>query len=275
MNIGVIISAYSNWQALHWTLLGYRLQQRLPSEIIVAEDSQFPEVAEVVRLHASAAPFPIRHLTQEDLGFRKCRILNQAIIASASDWLVFTDADCIPRADLLRVHEACARPGMFLTGASHVNLPIDAQPQLLNQSNLQTQRLFDRAFLKAHGAPVPGLRLMPHGPLARLMDALTPRNVFVGCNAGAWRADLLKVCGFDESFGYGAEDRNIGIRLNNLGIRGIRARYSLAWLHIEHARGYVDPQQIARQKAVNARVRQSGQTLPEASILLGADPIRF
>lgn len=273
MKISVIISAYSNWQSLHWALLGYRLQQRLPDEIIVAEDSQFPEVAEVVRLHASAAPFPIRHLTQEDLGFRKCRILNQAIIASEADWLVFTDADCIPRADLLMVHEGYARPGMFLTGASHVNIPVEAQAQLLNESNLQSQRLFNRAFLKAHGAPVPGLRLTPHRRLARLMDALTPRNVFVGCNAGAWRQDLLAVCGFDESFGYGAEDRNIGIRLNNLGIRGVRARYSLAWLHIDHARGYADAQQIARQKAVNARVRQSGQTRPEASLLIGcAEP---
>jgi len=102
----------------------------------------------------------------------------------------------------------------------------------------------------------------------RLPDALTPRNVFVGCNAGAWRTDLLKVCGFDESFGYDAEDRNLGIRLNNLGIRGVRARYSLAWLHVEHGRGYVDAKRLAAQKVINARVRQSGQTLPEASLLL-------
>ena len=268
MNICVVISAYRNWHALHWTLLGYRLQQRLPDEIIVAEDSQFPEVAEVVRAHASAAPFPIRHLTQEDQGFRKCRILNQAMLASNADWLVFTDADCIPRADLLAVHEAYARPGMFLTGASHVNIPPAVQPRLLTEDNLRSQQLFDRSFLKAHGAPVPGLRLTPHRGLARLLDALTPRNVFVGCNAGAWRTDLLKVCGFDESFGYGAEDRNLGIRLNNLGVRGVRARYSLAWLHVEHGRGYVDAKRLAAQKVINARVRQSGQTLPEASLLL-------
>jgi hypothetical protein len=268
MNITVVISAYKNWDALHWTLMGYRLQARPPDELIVAEDSQFEEVAQVVHRHAALATFPIRHLSQEDRGFRKCRILNQAIAAAQGDWLVFTDADCIPRADLVAAHEARARKGLFLAGGSHISLPVPLQAQLLNEDSLRSQRLFDPRHLSAQGVQVPGLRLTPHRPLARFLDALTPRNAFVGCNAGAWRADLLSVCGFDEAFGYGAEDRNLGIRLNNLGIRGVRARYSLAWLHLDHPRAYANPEAVNTHRALNDKARRDRAVLPNASLLL-------
>lgn len=267
MKVSVVISAYNNWQALDWTLLGYRLQSHQPDELIVAEDSGFEEVAQVVRKHQALAGFPILHLTQEDRGFRKCLALNRAIAASSSDWLIFTDADCIPRADLVSVHRDRARPGMFLSGGSHVNLPVARQPALLDEALLRSGDLFDRALLRQQGVPVPGLRLTRHRTLALWLDWLTPRNAFVGCNAGAWRSDLMAVRGFDESMDYGAEDLNLGIRLNNLGVRGVRARYSLAWLHVEHARSYGHAEQIRLNKAKNSALRRNREVFPERSSL--------
>ena len=267
MKISVVISAYNNWRALDWTLLGYRLQTRPPDEVIVTEDSMFEEVAEVVSKHRSDADFPILHLTQSDCGFRKCLALNRAIEQSAGDWLIFTDADCIPRADLVRVHEARARPGMFLSGGSHVNLPIAQQASMLSESALRQQTLFDKARLRAGGVAVAGWRLTPRPTLARLMDWLTPRNAFVGCNAGAWRSDLLAVRGFDETMDYGAEDLNLGVRLNNFGVRGVRARYSLAWLHLDHPRSYGQAEQVRLNKVKNARLRRSGEIYPDRSVL--------
>jgi glycosyltransferase involved in cell wall biosynthesis len=267
MKISVIISAYDNWRALDWTLLGYRLQSRLPDELIVAEDSAFAEVAQVVRRHQAATSVPILHLTQADRGFRKCLALNRAIEASSADWLIFTDADCVPRADLVRVHENRARHGMFLSCGSHVNLPLTHQQALLSEPALRDQTLFDRGHLRTQGVAVPGLRLIASPVLTRVMDWLTPRNAFVGCNAGAWRNDLLAVRGFDETMDYGAEDLNLGVRLNNFGIRGVRARYSLVWLHLDHARSYGQAEQVRRNKEKNARLRRSGEIFPERSCL--------
>ena len=48
------------------------LPARQPDELIVAEDSQFPEVAAVVARHAALARFPLRHVRHADDG-RKCR----------------------------------------------------------------------------------------------------------------------------------------------------------------------------------------------------------
>jgi cellulose synthase/poly-beta-1,6-N-acetylglucosamine synthase-like glycosyltransferase len=272
VKISVIVSAYDNWQALHWTLLGYRCQMRPCDELIVAEDSEFPEVAQVIERHRARAPFPIIHLTQEDLGFRKCSILNEAILAAQGNWLVFTDADCVPRADLLATHERLARPGRFLSGGSHVNLPPAWHARHLTEQAVLDQSLFDRRALQRQGVNLPSLRMRSSPLVNAALDLLTPRNAFVGCNAGVWRRDALAVRGFDESFGYGGEDRNFGIRLNNLGVKGVQHKHSLAWLHLDHPRGYTKEDQVRAQKQRNREVRESRAIEPAVSRITPSSP---
>lgn len=269
MKIGVIVSAYDNWRALDLTLLGLRMQTHPPAEVVVAEDSEFSSVAEVVAQHARLAPFPLRHLHQADHGFRKCLVLNRAIAGALSDFLVFTDADCIPRADLLATYARLARPKHFVAGGSHVNLPESFHRQRLTAEMISTQRVFDRQFLASQGVAVPWSRTLQPGPLARLLDLLTPRSAFVGNNSGAWRADLLRVGGFDEAMGYGGEDRNLGIRLHHAGVRGQRARHSLVCLHLDHARAYRNEAVLLANQEWNRQLARQAQILPRQSLLLG------
>lgn len=268
VKIAVTVSAYDNWHALDLTLLGLRMQTYRPFEVMVAEDSEFPQVAEVVAKHAALAPFPLRHVRQADQGFRKCRILNRAIEAATSDFLVFTDADCIPRADLLAAYSRLARPGHFISSGSHVNLPETFHRHRLTSEMITTQQVFDRRFLASQGVATPWSRMLPSGPLVRLLDVLTPRNAFVGNNSGAWRADLLQVAGFDEAMSYGGEDRNLGIRLNHAGVRGLRARHSLVCLHLDHARSYRHESVVRANRDWNRRLARDVQTLPRQSLLL-------
>lgn len=265
MKIAVIIAAYNNWRQLRFSLQGYHVQTRRPDELIVAEDSEFSEVAAVAGEFASRTGTPVLHLTQPDQGFRKCRILNRAIQASRADYLIFTDADVVPRNDVVATFERLARPRQFLSGGSHVNIDKSFHETLLTLSHIESQQLFSLAFLRAHGQQVPASRLMGAGWRARLLDRLTDRNAFVGNLSGAWRDDLLRVSGFDESFGYGAEDRNLGVRLNNAGIRGHRARHSLVCLHLDHDRSYVQPDQVVRHKLLNEELQQTGEILPRQS----------
>jgi cellulose synthase/poly-beta-1,6-N-acetylglucosamine synthase-like glycosyltransferase len=266
--IGVIVSAYNNTRALDFTLLGYRLQTRAPDEVIVAEDSEFDAVADVVEHHRRQAAFEIRHVRHPDQGFRKCRILNRAIAQARSDFLVFTDADCVPRADVLTTFARLVGSGRFVAGGSHVNLPPAFHTEQLTAEMIESQSVFDAVFLRRAGVQVPALRLLPNGLLPRVLDALTPRNAFVGNLSGAWRADLLRVGGFDEAMGYGAEDRNLGIRLNHAGIRGLRARHSLVCLHLDHPRSYKHDDEVARNQAFNRSLAASRAVLPRESLLV-------
>jgi hypothetical protein len=269
LNIDVIVSAHANARAMHHTLLGFALQTQRPTTLWVAEDGQDPAVAAVVQAHAARSGLAIRHLRQPHRGFRKWSVVNRAISLSQARWLVFTDADCVPRRDLLAQYRRLARPGRFVAAGSHVELPCEFHERQLTDELLVKQQIFDPQFLQGVGVALPRWRLLPAGFTARLMDALTPRSAWVGNNSGAWREDLLRVAGFDETMGYGGGDRNLGIRLEHAGVQGVRARHSLVCLHLQHERPWRDPALVARNKQWNRELqRRGGEWLPRASSLL-------
>lgn len=268
MRLAVVVSAHANWRALDWVLLAYRHQTVPPERVVVAEDSEFPEVAEVVARHAAAAPYPITHLHQPNQGFRKWRLLNRAIAEASEDYLVFTDADVLPRRDVVQTFHRLARPGEFLATGSHINLPATFHEERLKAAQIASGELFERTLLAGVGVRASPGRLIGPGRVARLLDRLTQRDAFVGNLSGAWRDDLLAVHGFDESFRYGGGDRNLGVRLNNAGVRGRRARHSLVCLHLDHGRSYRHQDEVERNKAYNRSLVGSGVTRPRASLLL-------
>ena len=269
LDIDVVVSAHANARALHHTLLGFASQTQLPATVWVAEDGQDPDVAQVVRAHRAGSGLAIRHLNQPHQGFRKWQLVNRAIAQSRASWMVFTDADCVPRRDLLAQYRRLARPGRFVAAGSHVELPREFHEQQLTDDMVVQQRIFDHRFLQHAGLKLPATRLLPAGWPARLLDALTPRSAWVGNNAGAWREDMLRVAGFDETMGYGGGDRNLGIRLEHAGVRGLRARHSLVCLHLAHERPWRDPARVARNKQWNRELEQRrDEWLPRASSLL-------
>jgi cellulose synthase/poly-beta-1,6-N-acetylglucosamine synthase-like glycosyltransferase len=275
VKIGVVISAYNNWEPLRWTLRGYARQTRAPDEVWVAEDSAFPQVAQVVAQAGDFMPGVLRHLTQADEGFRKCLALNRAIAASRADYLVFTDADCVPRADVIATMVDQARAAEFLSAGSHLNLPERLHGGVQAQW-IDDQRLFSAAWLRSQGVKLSALRLLePEGParmLAQALDRLSPRDAFVGNLSGAWRSDLLRVAGFDEAMAYGAEDRNLGIRLNHAGVRGRRLRHTLVCLHFDHARNWKHDEQVRENQRWNACLPRD-VIRPRRSLLL-PEPVR-
>ena len=52
------------------------------------------------------------------------------------------------------------------------------------------------------------------------MNFITPaKATWNGMNSSGWRDDILFVNGFDERMQYGGEDREMGERMFNMGIR--------------------------------------------------------
>jgi GT2 family glycosyltransferase len=110
-------------------------------------------------------------------------------------------------------------------------------------------------------------------PVSDFLERISPvKKVWNGCNSSGWRSDLLKVNGFDESMKYGAEDVEMGVRLNNAGIIGRHNRYTAPLLHIEHARGYADPLVAASNKRYMKTVRRSGKTWTPLGIVKSEMP---
>jgi glycosyltransferase involved in cell wall biosynthesis len=75
----LVIATY-NWPAaLDLVLRSVRAQRMLPDEVIVADDGSGDTTRYVILAHQGDFPVPLRHVWQEDRGFRVAAIRNEAI----------------------------------------------------------------------------------------------------------------------------------------------------------------------------------------------------
>jgi|688.fasta_scaffold14002_6 glycosyltransferase involved in cell wall biosynthesis len=258
MRVSVIISTFDSPRWLENALWGYACQTRIPWEVIVADDGSGPETLAVVRRHREVARRPLVHVWQPHRGFRKCGILNRAIEQATGDYLVFSDGDCIPRADFVATHADLARPGHALSGGC-IRLPLAAS-HAGTRDEIVAGTCMEPDWLRRHGVRGVRTRLRlraARGPAGWLLDRCTPtRPSFNGHNASAWRADVIRVNGFDERMEYGGLDRELAERLVHAGVRFRHVRHRAICLHLEHSRAYVNEASWARNRAIRRDTRR-------------------
>ena len=69
---------------------------------------------------------------------------------------------------------------------------------------------------------------------------------------------------------YGGQDRELGERLLNLGIKSIQIRYSAICIHLEHKRAYAQPRSIEVNKAIRSQTRKRKSTYTKHGIFKGS-----
>lgn len=253
----VILSTYRQPEWLRKSLWGYARQTRGDFELIVADDGSGPETGRVVEEARAESGLRIRHVWQEDRGFRKCRILNRAILATGAEYLIFSDGDCIPRNDFVETHLRLARPGHFLGGGA-LRLP-PRTSERISREDVESGRATRLGWLVRHGW-WPGhrfLRLTRNESLAAFLDRITPtKSVFNGGNGSTWREDALAVNGFAEEMGYRGEDREFGDRLTHLGRRCVQVRHRAVLVHLAHDRPYASEEARRRNDRMRERTRR-------------------
>jgi glycosyltransferase involved in cell wall biosynthesis len=116
MNVSLIVLTY-NWpQALARVLDGIAAQTRLPDEVIVADDGSGEPTRQLIETVARDFPAPLRHLWQEDRGFRAARARNRGIAAASGDYVILLDGDMLLHRAFIVDHLMLAAPGFFLQG---------------------------------------------------------------------------------------------------------------------------------------------------------------
>ncbi|MGK2935799.1 MAG: glycosyltransferase family 2 protein [Gemmatimonadaceae bacterium] len=251
MLLSVIVTTYNQPEWLEKTLWGFSAQTDRGFELLVADDGSDGATRDTIARVRGQLGAPLRHVWHEHRGFRKCTILNEAIIAAEGEYLVFTDGDCIPRRDFLAVHREKARRGWFLSGG-YVKVPLETSRRI-TRDDILADRVTDYRWLRRNGAPLSRsvARLAWGGSVARALDALTPTGAtWNGHNASSWRDDLFAVNGFDERMEYGGLDRELGERLVNAGIRGRQIRHRAHVVHLDHPRGYRNAEALERNRAI-------------------------
>ena len=250
MHLSVVLSTYQSPEWLEKVLWGYLNQRHRDFELVIADDGSTEETAGMVARYADRG-ISMRHIWHKDGGFRKSRILNRAIVAARGDYLVFSDGDCIPRADFLAVHAALATKGRFLSGG-YVKLSTDVS-RAITRGDVEAGCAFSVPWIRSRGGRG-GRRMaklaVPSFAAATADRLTTTRPTWNGHNASGWRADIVAVNGFDERMAYGGQDRELGERLDNAGVRGYGIRYRAICVHLDHDRGYANLESIRKNKAI-------------------------
>lgn len=236
----LIIAFYNKIELLRKVLESVALQTMRDFEVVIADDGSKPEVVEAIKSLQTQFAFPISHVWHEDQGWRKNVILNKAVVAAQSDYLVFIDGDCVLEPHFMEEHYAARKQGEVVTGRRVLLTPktteyILAKPLTPHRlgASLFFRLLWETIFGHQKTQLEQKIRL-PKG-LRRLFIRERKRYI-LGCNFSLYKEDLLGVNGFDERFaypGYG-EDIDLEYRLSRKGIFAYSRKCQLVQFHCYH-----------------------------------------
>lgn len=256
--LSLVIAVYNAVRYLEFVLAALERQTMKEFEVIIADDGSGDEMKALIDQAKTNAPFPIQHLWQEDKGFRKNMMLNKAIDAAQSEYIVFIDGDCVPHHKFLSDHHMNRQSNSVLCGR-RMNL----STQLTDRLTLE--RIRSGEFEKLSPS------VWIDGLLARssnLEDAVRLENSFLrkllhrnharilGCNFSVEKKLLERVNGFNEEYhepGIG-EDTDIAYRLELVGVKFITLRYLAVLYHLYHPATHVgDDNRKIFEKVVEGR----------------------
>ena len=253
--ISLIITTYNRPDALSAVVEACFAQDDRNFEIIIADDGSTNNTRETVAALQARSPVPMKHVWQEDIGFRAARARNLGTLAAQGEYIIFLDGDCVPQKDFIANHRRLAKRGYVVTG-SRVLLSEGFTRRLLEQ-HLDIQRLGALEKLKLYlaGNANKFLQTMLTLPdLGRESKRFTWRRI-KSCNMAAWRSDLDLVNGFDESFtGWGHEDSDLVLRLFNAGILRKSGAFATEVYHLWHREAKRD-QESSNRKVVLQRAQ--------------------
>lgn len=229
VQLSIIIAYYKRTDFLKLILAYLEKQVSKDFEVVIAEDDD--SLRNDLSVDLSNYSFCIKHVYQEDKGFRKCKILNQAINVIASDYVVFLDGDCLPHKNLVLEYKRLSNLDSCF-----------GRRVMLNQS-LSNRLLEGKAHVSLANLIMHKTASLKHHFYfpSRKVKQVDDKGIW-GCNWGIQRKHLLSVNGFDEDYelaGIG-EDVDIEWRLRKNGVKVFYAKHRPIVYHLFHKSHYND-----------------------------------
>ena len=244
LRVSLMITTF-NWPvALNLVLETVLAQSRVPDQVIVCDDGSGVETTDVVGRWKDK--LPLRHVWQQDLGFRASRARNLGAAANCSDYIIWIDGDCLLPSNFIEKHVALSKPKHLIAGGRRL-LSEEFTARMFTQ-NVAVDQAFDSwKFIS-----------FPLGYFRSIQSKSW--NIVRSCNLSLYRDDLIEIGGFDESFvGWGREDSDFVIRLMNLGLKIKRGRLATCVAHLYHydrskSHLSINDERLARTLGDSARI---------------------
>jgi glycosyltransferase involved in cell wall biosynthesis len=219
--LSVVLATYERPECLEVVLQALLDQSDRAFDVVVADDGSGPDVREKVDVWRSH--LDLTHAWHPKDGFRKALALNEATRAARGDYLVFLDADCVPRRGFVRAVRKGARAGWFLS-TKRLMLSEPFSRRVL-EHRLPVWRWSAAEWLvrapREVGRPGYLVSARDRGRPWRSGSAefVPPEHAY--SLIGVFRSDLERVNGFDArcTSALDGEDQDLAIRLRRSGLK--------------------------------------------------------
>lgn len=147
LGASLIITTYNSPDRLALVLDSVRDLSPIPAEVIIADDGSTDDTRELIESYAKSFPCPLRHIWQEDKGFRVSISRNKGIAAATQDYIITIDGDMIVDSHFIADHLRFAKRGVVLQG-SRTGLSAFATQEILaaKAQNPHDRRAYTIAF---------------------------------------------------------------------------------------------------------------------------------
>ena len=237
-DVSLVITTYNSPDRLALVLDSVRDLAPLPAEVIIADDGSTDDTRELIESYAKSFPCPLRHIWQEDKGFRASAVRNKGIKAATQDYIIIIDGDMILDHHFIADHLRFAKRGLCLGGSRTMLGESTSKEILANRANGDTnayKESFKHKSWKAYRCvPLAWIIYLCSQKSAKSFTKSVKANVG-SCNMSFYKADFERVGGFNESFtGHGSEDWEFVARFLFAGGRSARLKFCAAGYHIHH-----------------------------------------
>ena len=256
--VSIIIPVYNRKAILAKTLAALT-HQTYPAElieVIVADDGSSDGVEEVIEKYQQH--LTLKHVYQEDLGYRLAAVRNLGIKAATHDGIIILDCDMLPVPNLvesfmqyLQVTEQAVLIGhrRFIC-TDNIN-DDDILADITVATSLPDIVTENVIFDNEQTEPTLDWRLNSYQNTHYLKEAIFPTDVCSGGNVAFARNLVNDVGYFDEDFqAWGGEDGEWGFRVYNAGYYFIPVLHAVG-LHQEPPDGENETDRLAGQEKTN------------------------
>jgi glycosyltransferase involved in cell wall biosynthesis len=197
--------------------------------VVIADDGSDDRTRAVIERHADGFPVPLRHVWQQDRGFWKAAAVNRAVLQTDSEYLIFSDGDCIPSRTFVQEHLEARRPGCFVVGGNvRLSRPVSER---LTPEDVRAGAV-DRLGSPWQRA---GLWLTHLKSLWYIRTRKRRRPRFLGLNFSVARSTFFELNGIDQTFhNVGKEDSDLRNRMLLHGVRPISLWHRARVFHQYH-----------------------------------------
>ena len=244
IRVSLIIAVYKDIEALDLIITALQEQTYKNFEVVIAEDNDSAEMRNYV---SQIKGLDVKHTFQEDKGIQKTRSLNNGILVSEGDYLVFIDGDCVPYSTFIESHVKLSEENYIVSGR-RCNLGPKYAGYLREKkiSPIELEKTFVRRFpfivrdaIERHAEA--GFYFNPDGFLYNTFIKKRNSNTnMLGCNYSCFKSSIIEINGYDEGYGETAvgDDTDLEWRFKAAGLKIKSARNVANIFHLYHGRSF-------------------------------------